>query len=110
LKESDKDFSSLNVVDYYDAVKNLLLGLLLVKGFSVKGEGAHFELINFVSEHYPKILTNEIHIIDNVRKYRNRISYEGYSIDSDYLERNEEKIKKLIEKLKELLEDVIGKN
>ena len=45
--------------------------------------------------------------MEQLRKYRNRISYEGYSIDRNYLERNEEKIEKTIEKLKELLEKAL---
>lgn len=91
-------FPSNALVDYYDVVHKYMDALCHEKGMKFFGEGAHKELIDFFFE---EALLNEAEIsfVQQLRTLRNRIQYEGFFIDKNYLERNTTKIQKIIEKL-----------
>lgn len=100
-------FPSQVLTDYYDILHNLMEGISSADGFKSEGKGAHKKLIQWTASEYD-LSESERRFLDQVRKYRNRISYEGFTIDSSYIKRNEEKLEEIIEKLKEILKEKIG--
>ena len=60
------------------------------------------ELIDYIKE-YPEFSTYEISIINDLRILRNRVAYEGFFVEVSYLNRNENNFKKIIKKLKQIV-------
>jgi len=65
--------------------------LTFKEGIKIKGEGAHKELIDYVSNKYNLSEQQRI-FLQQIRDYRNRISYEGFMVNKDFIELNEKKI------------------
>ncbi|MBI2576796.1 hypothetical protein HYV84_06275 [Candidatus Woesearchaeota archaeon] len=98
---TDESASKL-VKDYYEIIKELMIALLLSHG--LKSEN-HECLISFVKHQYPQC-EYEIGIIHELRGIRNRISYDGFFIEKDYLSG-----KKLeFEHITGMLKKLIGEN
>ena len=72
-------------------------------GFKTTGEGAHKELVDYLSQHYPSFSEQEIKVIDELRFLRNKIAYDGFFITFDYVERNNNSFKGSIHKLKGII-------
>jgi hypothetical protein len=72
--------------------------LTLAEGLKFKGEGAHQELINYISKKYEFSEQKRI-FLQQIRDYRNRISYEGFTLNESFLDINEKRIKDIITKL-----------
>src|SRR3989338_540509 len=86
-------YPSNTLLDYYDVIHKLIEALTLRDGVKVKGEGAHQELIDYVAKQ-KKIDEQMMVFLQQMRDYRNRISYEGFMINKNYIGLNKEKIKK----------------
>jgi uncharacterized coiled-coil DUF342 family protein len=84
--------------DYYDVIHKLMEALSMLNGIKVKGEGAHQELIDYISEQYG-FDEQTRQFLQKMRDYRNRISYEGFMIKKNYIVLNQERIKVVIKKL-----------
>lgn len=103
LDNTDMDkYPSNTLLDYYDVVHKLIEALTLREGIKVKGEGAHQELIDYVAKQ-KKIDEHMRLFLQQMRDYRNRISYEGFMINKNYISLNKEIIKRIIEHLFEQL-------
>ena len=99
LEDTDKSkYPSNTLKDYYDIIHELMESLTLKDGIKAKGEGAHMELIDYVCRTY-KFTEQQRIFLQQLRNYRNRISYEGFSITEDFIVSNEKKIKNIVEKL-----------
>lgn len=72
------------------------------EGIKIKGEGAHQELIEYSAEE-KKIDEQARQFLQQMRDYRNRISYEGFMVPQNYVSLNKEKIQKIIRHLFDLL-------
>jgi len=90
------------LTDYYDIIHRLMESLTLSEGIKIKGEGAHQELIDYISKKYKFDESVRI-FLQEIRDYRNRTAYEGFMINSDYIKANIERINEIIEKLNRLL-------
>ena len=100
IKIQDKDkLAALIVADYYEVIKELITALLLTEGYKTL---SHKDLIDYLKD-YKEFNNFELAILDDLRVLRNRIAYDGFFVESSYLKRNEENIKKIIDKLKGLL-------
>ena len=107
IDETDEEkFTTEVVKDYYDVIHYLLEGISMGLGRKVKGRGAHAELISLISERF-EIKRETEEFLQNLRKFRNKIAYEGFSIDMDYLKRNEGRLKGAIESLKSILSGIL---
>ena len=95
-------YPSNTLLDYYDVVHNLMEALTLREGIKVKGEGAHKELVDHVAKQQ-KINEQMRQFLQQMRDYRNRISYEGFMIHKNYINLNKEIIKRIIQHLFEQL-------
>lgn len=88
--------------DYYDVIHSILEAILYNIGKKTSGEGAHEQLISEVCHIY-KIPDQYFIFMQDLRHIRNRIAYEGFSIESSYVLRNKEKIEKIIVVLKQVV-------
>ncbi|MBU4284148.1 MAG: hypothetical protein KJ968_03505 [Nanoarchaeota archaeon] len=99
LENTDREKYPTNTLnDYYDAIHKLMEALSMLNGIKIKGEGAHQELIDYIAEQY-NFDEQTRQFLQQMRDYRNRISYEGFMIHKNYIILNQEKIKNIIKKL-----------
>ncbi len=89
------------LTDCYEIMHKLMEALTLKEGIKIKGEGAHQELINYISKKY-NFEEADHHFMQEMRDFRNRTAYEGFMITKEYIQTNLEKIKKIIKILEEL--------
>jgi len=103
LKETDAEkYPSNTLTDYYDVMHKLMEALGLVEGIKIKGEGAHQELIDYISKQH-RLSEQTRQLLQQMRDYRNRISYEGFMINEQYIIAHQEKIESIIKELFEKL-------
>ena len=103
LKKTEMNmYPSNTLLDYYDIIHNLLEALTLKEGIKIKGEGAHQELIDYVSKHHA-FDEQTRQFLQQMRDYRNRISYEGFAVHTNFITLSMEKILAVIEMLLALL-------
>ena len=93
-------FPSNLTKEYYDIIRELLSVILLLDGYKTYGEGAHKKLIDYLNMNYKEFNRSEIYLIDDLRNTRNKITYDGFFVDKNYIERKIRTIKEIIEKLK----------
>lgn len=107
-KLDKKEYPSNTLTDYYDILHKLMESFLALKGVKISGINAHKNLIDFVCESLfnppDKIF------LQNLRNYRNQISYEGFNIPKNFIERNESTIEDYINRLIDEIEAEIIKN
>ncbi len=91
-KKVNKKFITLKVEGYYEIIKELIFALIYKNGFNCKN---HICLIAYLQEKHSELIY-EIDKINELRKIRNDISYRGFYVDKDYLDRNELEFKNII--------------
>lgn len=96
-------FPSNITKEYYEVIRELLSIVLLLDGYKTYGEGAHKKLIEYIEKNYKEFSKYEISLIDSLRNTRNKISYDGFFVDKDYIERKKKDIAMIIQKLKEII-------
>ena len=105
LKETDKEkYPSNTLTDYYDIIRKLMEALNSLEGIKIKGEGAHQQIIDYICDKYEFNASTRL-FIQEMRDYRNRISYEGFSIKANYIEANAKRIEEIIIKLRKLVNE-----
>ncbi|MCK5282529.1 MAG: hypothetical protein KAK00_03910 [Nanoarchaeota archaeon] len=95
-------YPSNTLLDYYDVVHKLMEAFTLREGIKVKGEGAHQELVDYIAKQQ-KIDEQMRQFLQQMRDYRNRISYEGFMIHKNYIDLNKAIIRGIIKHLFEQL-------
>ena len=99
LDQTDTEkYPSNTLLDYYDVIHKLMESLALKEGIKTKGEGAHQELIDYVAKQH-NFDEQMRQFLQHMRDYRNRISYEGFMINKNFILLNVAKIKGIIKKL-----------
>lgn len=94
-------YPSNSLTDYYDIIHKLLEAIAAKQGVKTVGEGAHQELIDNIAK--TCTLPEQTRIfLQQLRDYRNRISYEGFFINENFITQNQQKIENIILQLKEL--------
>ncbi len=96
----DNETISVLTEDYYEIIKELLVGLMLLHG--MKSDN-HECLISFFKRNYSEY-EYEANIIYQLKLVRNRIDYEGFLVPSQYFGNNESEFKHIIKLLRELIE------
>ena len=91
-------YPSNTLLDFYDAIHKLIEAKTLREGIKIKGEGAHQELIDHIAKQN-RIDEQTRQFLQQMREYRNRISYEGFMIHKNYIDLNKDKIQKIIKHL-----------
>jgi len=100
--DADK-FPSNITKEYYEVIRELLSVILLLDGYKTYGEGAHKKLIEYLETNYKEFSKYEISLIDNLRNTRNKIAYDGFFVEKDYIERKKRDINEVIRKLKGII-------
>ena len=103
LKDKDeREFASIFIETNYEIIKELITALMYLNGYKTL---SHEYLISFLSKFYKDFSEYEIDLIDKLRITRNKISYEGFLVESDYYLNKRKDIKSIIEKLKKIMID-----
>ncbi|MBT3408295.1 hypothetical protein HOK68_01100 [Candidatus Woesearchaeota archaeon] len=99
LNKTDiEKYPSNTLLDYYDIIHKLMDAILLKDGIKIKGDGSHKELIDQMFK--KNYINQQLKIfLQQMREYRNRISYEGFMINLNYIELNKKYIKEIINSL-----------
>ena len=95
-----KDSSTLIVEAYYEIIKELITAIMSMDGYKTL---SHELLVGYLAKFYKEFSMFDIKIIDQLRKTRNDIAYRGTMVNPEYLDRDEEDILKIIQKLKEIV-------
>lgn len=99
VKTIDQDkFPSKALTEFYNIIRQLVEIQLLIRGYKARGDEAHEESLRF-AENSGILTLTEFLLSDELRKNRNRIEYDGFFIDADYLARKKKEINSLIDKL-----------
>ncbi len=96
-------FPSQTAKELYDAIRELISVLLLLDGYKTFGEGAHKAAIDYLEMNYKCFSASEISLINWLRMMRNRITYDGFFVQPEFVARRKEKINLIINKLKEII-------
>ena len=91
-------YPSNTLTDYYDVLHKIMEALTLSEGVKFKGDGAHQELIDYVSKIY-NLDESTRGFLQQLRDYRNRINYEGFMVNKNYILLNLDRIKQIIQSL-----------
>ncbi len=94
-------YPSNSLTDYYDIIHKLLEAIGAKQGVKTVGEGAHQELIDHIARS-TKLPEQTRLFLQQLRDHRNRISYEGFFINENFITQNQQKIEDIILQLKEL--------
>lgn len=108
LNETEMEkYPSNTLKDYYDIIKGLMEALLYIEGVKMKGESAHYETIEHVCKKY-NFAEASREFLQGMRDYRNRISYEGFNVQPNYIKQNKKKINSIIESLLKLVNEKLN--
>ncbi len=106
VKTIDENMFPSNLTkEYYDIIRELISAVLLLNGYKTYGEGAHKKIIEYLEKNYKQFSGYEISAIDELRIVRNRISYDGFFVQADYIKRKKDVIEKIINKLREIIKN-----
>ena len=94
-------FTSIVIENYYEIIKESLTALMALDGYKSL---SHEILISYLKKLHKEFLEHEVVFIDEMRKLRNKINYDGFKVRPQYYEMNKENILKIIEKLDKILE------
>jgi len=103
-KTNMEEYPTNTLIDFYDIIHNLMEAITLKEGVKAKGDGAHQELIEYLA-HQGEINEQTRAFLQQMREYRNNISYEGFMVPKTYIVSNKEKVSTLIKHLFELSDD-----
>jgi len=98
-------YPSNTLDDYYDILHQLVESLSLLKGVKFSKDFAHKNLINWASEELG-LSSIQRDLLQQIRSYRNKISYEGFNIMPEYIRQNESEIMKIISIFRERLKAI----
>ena len=102
LAEIDgQKYPSNTLTDYYDILHKCMDALVCLEGVKIKGEGAHQELIDYISKRHG--LGEAVRrFLQELREYRNRIAYEGFTVTKEYITSNTRRIEDILQLLMSL--------
>lgn len=96
-------YPSNTLNDYYDIIHKILEALVSIEGIKIKGESAHQQLIDYVCKQY-KLGDANNQFLQDMREFRNRIQYEGFMVNENYISTNSIIIEKIISDLKAIID------
>jgi len=95
---NDKNANSV-IKDCYDIIMEKTRAKLLLKGYSSSGRYAHEAEVSYLKKlEFPD---NEVLFLNELRYFRNSVTYYGKILDKEYAEKVFEFLKKIVEKLGE---------
>src|SRR3989338_7511222 len=97
-------FATLLTEEYYEIIKELITSIMSIDGWKTTSNEL---LIGYLAKFYQIFDYGQINLIDQLRIIRNDIDYRGIMINSEYLERNQQPILHIINKLKHIVSEKI---
>ncbi len=97
IANKSEEFATLLLEDYYEIIKELSTALLNLDGYKTL---SHKTLFEHLKNSYPALTLSEAELIDELRKTRNKVVYEGFFVKPLYINRNLPYINRIISKLK----------
>ena len=108
IESIDMDKFPSNITrEYYEAIRELLSAILLLDGYKTYGEGAHKRQIEYIAANYKELNGHEIFLIDELRITRNKIAYDGFFVENNYIKRKIKDIKAITGKLRKIIKSKI---
>lgn len=101
----DEEFASLLVEDYYELIKELATAVLNLEGYKTL---SHKLLFDVLAKRFNVFTDAEIDVIDDLRKTRNRIVYDGFFVKQQYISSRMSSVQKIVEKLRRNIEEKIN--
>jgi len=106
LNSFDKlKYPSNTLDDYYNILHNLMEAISLLDGIKFSGDSAHKELIEWITIKMNFPLPKKI-FLQNIRNLRNKISYEGFFIKTDFIKNNDKNIMMIIKELNKTIDSL----
>ena len=105
LLEDKAEFASISVEYYYEIIKELMTGIMAIEGYKTL---SHEALIAYLSHNHKEFSQAEITLIDELRKLRNKIVYQGFFIEPAFVDRNKNKVNDIIERLLRLIKSELS--
>ena len=99
--ELDSETASIIASDYYEIIKELLVAILLKKGFKSDN---HECLISFFKKNYADY-EYEAKVIHQLKDVRNRATYDGIFVKKEYILQNKLEFANIIQLLHKILDD-----
>lgn len=100
---NESKFPSNLTKEYYEIIRETISCVLLLDGYKAYGEGAHKISIEYLAKNYKEFSSYEISIIEELRIIRNKIAYDGFFVQVDFIKSKKEIIEKTINKLMKLV-------
>ncbi len=94
--------ASLICEAYYEVCKELITAILFCDGYKTL---SHKTLLEYIKKNYAKLNNDELELLDDLRKRRNKLVYYGIFQPSFYIKKNSNQIEKIIVKLKNILKE-----
>ena len=102
---NDKNANSI-IKDCYDIAMELIRAKLLLDGYSSSGNYSHEAEISYLKKlGFPD---SEISFLNELRYFRNSVTYYGKILDKEYAEKVHVFLNKIFVKLKDILNDKLG--
>ena len=97
-----KNENANDYIEYcYEIIMHLIRAKLYLEGYSSSGQGAHEAKVSYLR--VLKFSEKEIKFIDQMRYFRNGISYYGTLLDAEYAEKVTEFTVKIYPKLRRMI-------
>jgi len=91
------------ITNSYDIIIELIRAKIILDGFSASGFGAHEAEISYLKKlHFPE---EEINFANQLRYFRNSITYYGKELDKEYAEKVLNFLKKMYKNLEKLIKN-----
>jgi len=90
--------------EYYEAIRELMSVILILDGYRTYGESAHVRLIRYMKINYQELTPQDIMLVEELREIRNRVAYDGFFVDVDFLERKKGRILDILTRLSAIAE------
>jgi hypothetical protein len=94
------------IEEYYEAIVQLMTAVMYEDGYKTLG---HIPLIKYISENYKEVSSEDINVIDTLRKIRHGTLYYGKKAGNEFFINHQESIDKIIKQLKNLIKDKLSK-
>ena len=102
---NNKNANSI-IKDCYDMLMELIRADLLLKGYNSSGYFAHEAEISYLIK--LKFSEEDVSFLNEIRFFRNSITYQGKILDKDYAEKVYTFLNKIYQRLKDILNDKLG--
>ncbi len=104
VMEIEEDNANSIVKDCYDIIMELIRAKLLLEGYNSSGQFAHEAEVSYLKK--LGFSDNEISFMNELRYFRNSVTYYGKLLDIEYAKKVTIFTEKIVRKLKEIIQKI----